>query len=730
MVTVPGLYTLTEGPTSDPSSIQIVGPGVDRSLDPTGTNDTQLAPGEYTLRFRNLSSHAQHFTLIVRLAAEPDGDRPGQRRGARPRTVVAADLVPGSGRPSAPFGAHAHGPIAVTFLAITIAVAHGDSGSRARRAPPARTRFRWDGTDPPRIPGSRRFLPRPDDGLVGRPTDSTPYTESPTGWPSPGAGPSAIGAVHQGPPRVAIPSRSIGPRSEWPTLSTWCAVMSRRSALPRQTWCSPACDGESKEGDGSRPWAIRQAVAIGSWIMSWSDGDDLPDSAVAQVHPRPRTLATGASARMCPGRRARRLAEWKGSLDPARAVAAGGHPFRGRDRPVLLACQALAEAAKGIEAGRVEPRRRGLAARSTSGRERSRSPGAGSRWWLGHSSIDHAPSDPAGCHDHENRTEQPVTRVAGRAGWPGFPGGRGPAPPGDLRRRPDGRAGGWSERDPRTGRQPGQPPVPTPIGRCHDVGEKFLGFELIDVLGRGAFGTVYLARQECLADRPVVLKITPSLDAEPKLLARLQHTNIVPIYSVHRVESSQIVCMPFLGTTTLENVCTSLRTQGTLPETGLGLISSLIDYRTGKRLPSTRHADGAADREASCVPTVHGEGMPADEQRSPCTRTLKYLEGLTYVQAVLWVGSRLASGLAHAHERSILHLDLKPANILLTDDGEPMLLDFNLSIDLKNRPPTRGGRWDRPLHVARAARGVSRRDRGRSTGGATSIRWGSSSSSC
>src|SRR5262249_41485061 len=40
-------------------------------------------------------------------------------------------------------------------------------------------------------------------------------------------------------------------------------------------------------------------------------------------------------------------------------------------------------------------------------------------------------------------------------------------------------------------------------------------------------------------------------------------------------------------------------------------------------------------------------------------------------------------GLAHAHERGILHLDLKPANILVTDEGQPMLLDFNLARDTK-----------------------------------------------
>src|SRR5207248_7687227 len=50
-------------------------------------------------------------------------------------------------------------------------------------------------------------------------------------------------------------------------------------------------------------------------------------------------------------------------------------------------------------------------------------------------------------------------------------------------------------------------------------------------------------------------------------------------------------------------------------------------------------------------------------------------------RAVLKVLGQLAAGLAHAHARGILHLDLKPANVLLPDDAEPMLLDFNLSFD-------------------------------------------------
>src|SRR5439155_9435217 len=67
------------------------------------------------------------------------------------------------------------------------------------------------------------------------------------------------------------------------------------------------------------------------------------------------------------------------------------------------------------------------------------------------------------------------------------------------------------------------------------------------------------------------------------------------------------------------------------------------------------------------------------------TAALEALERRTYVQAVVWLGARLADGLAHAHERGIFHRDLKPANVLLTDDGLPMLLDFNLSEDVKLR---------------------------------------------
>ncbi len=57
------------------------------------------------------------------------------------------------------------------------------------------------------------------------------------------------------------------------------------------------------------------------------------------------------------------------------------------------------------------------------------------------------------------------------------------------------------------------------------------------------------------------------------------------------------------------------------------------------------------------------------------------LAGLSYSQAVAWVGARLAEALDHAFSRDVAHGDVKPSNILLSADANPLLLDFNLARD-------------------------------------------------
>jgi serine/threonine protein kinase/predicted Zn-dependent protease len=181
------------------------------------------------------------------------------------------------------------------------------------------------------------------------------------------------------------------------------------------------------------------------------------------------------------------------------------------------------------------------------------------------------------------------------------------------------------------------------------AGIRFLGFTVLRELGRGARARVYLAQQEDLADRQVVLKISADQLREPQLLAQLQHTHIVPIFSVHAAHPFQVFCMPYFGTTTLADVVRALRQEPVLPASGRWLVG-LLEAR-------------GIDLEAR--------------------RRLRPLEAMTYVESILWLGARLAEGLEHAHQRGIVHGDLKPANILLGDDGRPLLLDFNLARDTR-----------------------------------------------
>ena len=134
-----------------------------------------------------------------------------------------------------------------------------------------------------------------------------------------------------------------------------------------------------------------------------------------------------------------------------------------------------------------------------------------------------------------------------------------------------------------------------------DVGTEFVGFHLIDELGRGAFGRVYLARQGDLAGRLVALKVASGLHAESDTLAQLQHPNIVPIYSYHKAGPFQAVCMPYLGGTTLAQVVQTIRTLPGVPSSGKELRSTL----TRGKLPTSVTGSNPSSPGRSCSRSRH-----------------------------------------------------------------------------------------------------------------------------
>lgn len=183
------------------------------------------------------------------------------------------------------------------------------------------------------------------------------------------------------------------------------------------------------------------------------------------------------------------------------------------------------------------------------------------------------------------------------------------------------------------------------------LGERFGDFELLRELGRGGFGTVFLAQQLSLS-RKVALKVSPNRGHEAKTLASLEHNHIVQVFSetVDEARQTRMLCMQYIAGATLADVMKQLN-------------PSIRQQGSGKDLLA------ALDRVSSNT----------EDFRPSALQERESLSHGNFHEAICWIGSRLSNALEFAHERGILHRDIKPANILMNPYGKPFLADFNLA---------------------------------------------------
>ena len=183
-------------------------------------------------------------------------------------------------------------------------------------------------------------------------------------------------------------------------------------------------------------------------------------------------------------------------------------------------------------------------------------------------------------------------------------------------------------------------------------------FEVVRLLGRGAFGNVYLARQVSL-DRLVALKVSANQGSEGRTMARLEHQHIVQVFSetVDVAGNQRLLCMQLVPGVGLEKLISGLHTRSAgddgdaAPEWNGEDLLAIIDRNT--TVPPVLDPSALKDREA--------------------------LAQMDAVEATAWFGGRLAEALDFAHRNGVLHRDIKPANILVDSYGRPMLADFNIS---------------------------------------------------
>lgn len=153
-------------------------------------------------------------------------------------------------------------------------------------------------------------------------------------------------------------------------------------------------------------------------------------------------------------------------------------------------------------------------------------------------------------------------------------------------------------------------------------GSRIGRFEISGLLGEGAMGVVYLAHDPQI-ERPVAIK-TLRLEGSGAGRAELESRFLKEAKLAGRLQHPNVVTI----------------------------------YEAGR--------DGA-------LPYIAMEYVDGD----PLTRFLGPAEGLTLAQRVEVI-REAALALAHAHERGVLHRDVKPGNILLTRDRRVKVADFGI----------------------------------------------------
>ncbi len=172
------------------------------------------------------------------------------------------------------------------------------------------------------------------------------------------------------------------------------------------------------------------------------------------------------------------------------------------------------------------------------------------------------------------------------------------------------------------------------------------GYRILQEIGRGGMGTVYLAEQEKLGRRVAIKVLAPSLAlsarsrqrflAEAKALARLTDEHIVAVHDVFEQD---------------------------------GVLAYAMEWVEGESLQQLLHGLRRRDLRARSIAELARE-LGVDEAT---------LDARTPLQFWLQTGIAIARALHKVHELGIVHRDVKPGNVLIRRNGQALLADFGLA---------------------------------------------------
>jgi serine/threonine protein kinase len=217
----------------------------------------------------------------------------------------------------------------------------------------------------------------------------------------------------------------------------------------------------------------------------------------------------------------------------------------------------------------------------------------------------------------------------------------------------------------RVGASGGLAAPPPAAGEWKTLGD----FRIVQEIGRGGMGVVYLAHQLSLR-RSVALKVLPAhltlqpetiarFEREASMAARLRHPGIVEVYAVGSEGGHHFYAMELVEGTPLDRVLAKMREEPLDRLDGATLEAAVSAHRLA--IASAEESRGGGTEE----------GKPERRPSSAWNRS--------YIETTCGLVVQVAEALDHAHRAGVLHRDVKPANILVRDDGSAVLTDFGLA---------------------------------------------------
>ncbi|MFZ4774919.1 MAG: protein kinase domain-containing protein [Terrimicrobiaceae bacterium] len=193
-------------------------------------------------------------------------------------------------------------------------------------------------------------------------------------------------------------------------------------------------------------------------------------------------------------------------------------------------------------------------------------------------------------------------------------------------------------------------------------------YRLLSVIGTGGMGKVWKGQDRY--GNFVAIKVLHSTEAtsdaqlkrfqrEAEVMSRLPHRNICRIFEMSEFEGIQYLVMEYVDGLTLADLLydrTHAEASGS----------------AAKALPDLKSLISALRQEK----TSRDELPPGEEEGSaPRAKETRVLP----VEQTLSIFLKVCDAVQFAHDHGVLHRDLKPGNILLREDGEPLVADFGLA---------------------------------------------------